>query len=174
MDNTKLIKEKKNYRDLLAVSEYVDDLMKYCEQQYAALTTKIANDAAKNEQLRYDYQEYEWKESYNTRYRITVYDAVHSFVYFDTFAAYKDALAKKTITAPSYVEIELNVSYRDGRATNLADHKREFIIRFEQNKSYFAYESNEEDENFNAIRDAILNKLDQFPAVRTIFSTDEA
>lgn len=41
MDNTKLIKEKKNYRDLLAVSEYVDDLMKYCEQQYTALTTDI-------------------------------------------------------------------------------------------------------------------------------------
>lgn len=173
MDGTKLIKDKKSYRDLLAVSEYVDDLIKYCEQQYTILATKIANDAAKNEQLRYDYQEFDWKESYDTKFRITAYDAVHSFVYFDSFAAYRDAAAKHTLSALNYIEIELNLSYCNGRAASLIDHKRDFVIRFEQNDSYFAYESNEEDENFNSIRDAILNKLDQFPAVRTIFSRDE-
>ncbi len=156
MDNIKLIKDKKSYRDLLAISEYVDDLIKYCERQYATLSTKISNDKAKNEQLRYDYQEFEWKENYDARFRITIYDAVNSFLYFDRFTAYHDAMTNRTIVAPNYVEVELNMSYQNGKNASLIQHKRIFVVRFELNNSYFSYESNEEGEDFTTVRDAIL------------------
>ncbi|MBP5656415.1 hypothetical protein J6X15_02415 [Candidatus Saccharibacteria bacterium] len=174
MDNVKLIKDKKFYRDLLPVSEYVDDMIKYCEAQYAALRKKIDDDVAKNEQLNYSFQEFEHKESYSTKFQIQVYDAVQSFIYFDTYDAYHAATINKTYAAPKHVAVNLNLSYRSGKNDSLVDHKREFEVRFELNSSFFAYESNEEDAEFDTIKKTIETKLSQFPAIRTIFSIDEA
>lgn len=172
--NTTLIKDKKMYYDLLAVSEYVNDLIKYCEQCYKDYRNKVTEDEAKNEQLRYDYQEFSHKESYSSAFNVQVYDAVHSFIDFSSLEEYQAAVIKHTFTAPKHVKITLDTSFRSGKSGSLIDHKRVFEIWFEQNRSYFAYESNEEDESFNSIRQTIEKKLDQFPAVRTIFSPNEA
>lgn len=172
--NTTLIKDKKMYYDLLAVSEYINDLINYCEQCYKEYRNKVAEDEAKNEQLRYDYQEFSYKESYSAAFGIQVYDAVNSFIDFSSLEEYQAAVTKRIFTAPKHIKVSLNISFRSGKSGNFTEHKRVFEIWFEQNRSYFAYESNEDDESFNSIRQAIEEKLDQFPAVRTIFSPSEA
>ena len=171
-DNKTLIKNKLEYRDLLAVGEFVNDLIKYCEWQHTSLLQKIAEDEAKNQQFNYSYQEFQYKESYNTKFQIRAYDGAQGFVDYDSYGAYHTAALNKTLKALKSVTVKLNMSYRSGKNNALVDHKREFEVHLEQNNSYFAFESNEEDKEFIHIRDTIVSKLDQFPAIRTIFSID--
>lgn len=163
-------KEKKYYLDLLAVKEYVDDLIKYCEQQANDLRRKIERDTQKNEQLRYDYQEFEYQEYYNTGLNIRIYDNNINTADYDDFASYQNASTNQIFNDLRNLTISLHLNYRSGKSSAMIDHIHNFVIRFEPNASYFEYELSDTDEEYRDVLDTITKKLEAFPAVRTIFS----
>ena len=165
-------KEKLYYLDLLAVKEYVDDLIKYCDEQAKSLQQKIDQDAQKNEQLRYGYQEYSYYGVYSTGLVIRVYDEHLRMIDYKDYASYQ--AAQSTLTSLKFLTIELNLDYRSGKNAEMVDHTHHFEIRLEPNASYFECEMSENDEEFRDVRQTIINKLEAFPAVRTIFSKENA
>jgi len=167
-------KEKVYYLDLLAVREYVDDLVRYCEDQAKILLSKIEEDEKKNEQLQYSYQEYNYYKMYSTGFKLYAYDEnVHS-VEYKSSAAFKDALNNKELSSLRHIDIELNLSFRSGKNGEMVDHVHNITIRLEPNASYLKCEYSEADDIYHGIRKAISDKLENFPAVKTIFSKEAA
>ena len=164
-------KEKLPYLDLLAVQEYVDDMIKYCEQQYLSLKKKIDADKQKNEQLRYDYQEYQYEEYFDTDFKIHAYDNQTSFTDFKDLNSWQSAFNSKMFAELRYVEVNLNLCWRSGKKSEkMEEHIHKFTVRFEPNASYFSYELSNNDEECRDVYQTIINKLEEFPSVRTIFS----
>ena len=167
-------KEKINYLNLLAVQEYVDDLAKYCEQRYLELKRKIDADEQKNAQLNYSYREYEYESNFDTGFKISTYDGSTSFTHFKDVASWVAARNNGTFPDLRFMEIETNLCWRSGKkdGSPMTEHIHRFKIRLEPNASYFESEMGGTDEEYGDVRQGIIDKLEGFPAIRTIFSKD--
>ncbi len=117
-------KEKIYYLNLLAVKEYVDDLIKYCEEQAKSLQQKIEQDEQKNEQLRYDYQDYLYHSMFSTGLTIRAYDDHLRSLEYKDFASYQ--AAQSTLSSLRFLNIELNLDYRSGKNAEMIDHTHHF------------------------------------------------
>ena len=173
-DNTGLIKGRKNYSDLLAVNENVEALIRHCEQLFREYNEKADADEAKNERFRVDYQEFTFKRAYGASLKIKIYDTIQGFIDLDSLDSYRNAVATHIFSSPKYLSVMMDLSFRSGKGNDLVDHKRIYEARLEHGKSYFEYESNEEDASFSQVCQGIEEVLNQFPAVHTIFSTNES
>lgn len=164
-------KEKKYYLDLLAVREYVDDLIRYCEQQARILQQKIKQDEEQNKRFNYDHQNHSYYEYYNTGLDISTYDGHIGFSNFEDFASYQNALGS-SITELRHVTVKLHLNYRSGKNDALVEHIHNFKIHFEPSASYIESEFGDTDEEYRDVYDTLIKKLEAFPAVRTIFSSE--
>ena len=163
------INEQKDYSSLLAVREYVDDLVKNCFSLYDSFMKAIRDDEAKNEPLKTEYREYKYYHDYQSQCQVYVRTQSGSKFYKD-FANYSTAATSGIIQGIDVLEIKLNLSYKSGKFDSLIDHEHEFIIKFRPENSEFIYNANYDDSAMNSIRDKIAEKLDAFPATNTIFT----
>ncbi len=168
-------KEKTDYLDLLAVQEFVEDLAKYCERQFADLQQKMEADQRKNDQLRFDFQEYSYDKNFQEGFKITAYDSNLHFVDYDDVASWQAAQRGDTFRDLVSVTIILNLCYRSGKKSGtMTEHLRKIKVQFKPNASYIEYEHNDVDDEYRDVYQTIVNKLNEFPAVRTIFSKKAA
>ncbi|MCQ2571216.1 MAG: hypothetical protein MJ154_03140 [Candidatus Saccharibacteria bacterium] len=164
------IQEIKNYSNLLPVREYVDDLVKNCFALYDSFSKTIQEDEARNEQLKFDYREYNFHHSYAADCSVHVYRKAGGSNDYKTYDAFSMALNSGNIRAVRTFTLRLNMSFRRGKNNALDDHDHVFEIKMTPDGSTFSYEANYNDPVMNDIRDKLIEKIEGFPATTTIFS----
>ncbi len=163
------INEQKDFTNLLAVREYVDDLVKNCASLYESFAKTVKEDEEKNEPLKPEFREYKFKHNYKDKFQVIVFSDGSSKFYED-YANYSVAANGGGLQGVSSLEIRLNLSYKSGKEGGFIDHDYEFRIKFEPGKTSFKYTANFDDPAINGIRDKLLEKLEAFPVTNTIFS----
>lgn len=171
MENTSpaTIKNNHDHTNLLAVREYVDDLVKYCFGIYASFQKTQAEEEQRNERLKLEYREYQFRKSYSEHCQVVIY-AGGQRTEFTDYANFQSALLGGMILGVDYLQISLNLSHYVGKYDSRDEHQHEYTIRFEPAKSYFLYAANMDDQNMNIIETQIEERLNSFPASITIFS----
>ena len=163
------IRKTKEFTNLLAVREYVEDLAKNCFALYDSFKKAMNEDEARNEPLKYDLRNYNYHTNYSDVCEIHVRVNGSSTDYKD-FATFLSALNGGLVQGVSDMRILLNMSYRSGPNNSLVEHNHKFTISFSPEKTSFLYEANYDDPTMNGLCDQILAKLEDFPATTTIFS----
>lgn len=163
------ISEQKEYTNLLAVREYVDDLVKNCFSLYDSFVKTVQEDEAKNEPLKMEFRNYKFYHDYSSECQIYVHTQSGGKFYKD-YTNFSNALAGGIIQGVISLEIRLNLSYKSGAFDSLIDHEHEFKIKFRPESTTFIYNSNFDEEAMKGIYNKILEKLDAFPVTNTIFS----
>ena len=171
MENTSpaTIKNNHDHTNLLAVREYVDDLVKYCFGIYASFQKTQAEEEQRNERLKLEYREYQFRKSYSAHCEVVIY-AGGQRTEFTDYANFQSAMLGGMILGVDYLQISLNLSHYVGKYDSRDEHQHEYTIRFEPAKSYFLYAANMDDQNMNIIETLIEVCLNSFPASITILS----
>lgn len=162
------VQDIKEYTNLLAVREYVDDLVKYCFGMYDSFDKTVKDDEARNEQLKYELRTYQFHHSYSAECSVHVY--ANSSTDYKTYDAFASALNNGHIQGINDLTLRLDLSFRRGSYNQLEDHDHKFTIKFSPELCKFSYEANYDDPAMTAVRDKLIGKLENFPATTTIFS----
>ena len=116
MENTSpaTIKNNHDHTNLLAVREYVDDLVKYCFGIYASFQKTQAEEEQRNERLKLEYREYQFRKSYGAHCNVTIYGG-GQHTDFKDYASFQSALLGGMILELDYLQISLNLSHYVGK-----------------------------------------------------------
>lgn len=162
------IKDEKEFTNLLAVREYVDDLVKYCFGMFDSFSKTVQEDEAKNEPLKFELREYQFRKSYSQECSVHVRN--NGINDYKTYDAFNMALNSGHIQGCDGLNLFLDMSFRRGKDGALEEHNHKFTVKFNPDGSSFSYEANYDDPTMNGIRDKLIAKLEAFPATTTIFS----
>lgn len=162
------IQEVKEFTNLLAVREYIDDLIKYCFGMYESFSKTVQEDEAKNEQLKFELRNYQFHHSYSADCNVYVYGSNGNT--YKTYDAFAMALKSGHVQGITNLSITLDLSFRRGGYNTLEDHNHKFEMKFRPELASFSYEANYEDPAMSGIRDKLMAKMEDFPATTTIFS----
>ena len=163
-------REKREYNALLAVREYVDDIVKTCFATYDSIKKLCDQDEAANEGVKYEYREYKYHKSYSAGCDISITSKEYKTERFDTFEAYQAASNGGLLKNLSKLKIDLNLSYQTGKEGSLSDHNHEFELVFEPELTTISYSANYEEPHMKSVYEQLQQKLDAFPATYTIFT----
>ena len=167
-----IVKEKLSYPNLLAVQEYVVDLVKFCFSLYGSFEKLVSDDTAKNEQLKLDFREYEHYKHYAAGCNVIISNSDFHTSRYNNYDEFDSLVKNGMLKKLSKIRIELNLSYRSGKFNALVDNENSFIIVLEPSASTFEYSANHETSDMREIFTRLKAKLDDFPATLTVFSKE--
>lgn len=163
------VRKNKNFTCLLAVREYVEDIVKNCFALYDSFKKTMDEDEKKNEQLKFEFRNYNYYHSYADCCKVHAYGIGISNDYED-YQTFVSALNGGLIQGINELKITLNLSFRTGTHEHFVDHNHEFKITFKPEITTIVYEANFDDATMNGFYDKFVAKLDDFPATVTIFA----
>ena len=165
------IQDLKEFGNLLAVREYVADLTKYCFSLYDSFKKTCADDEARNEPIKYELRNYNFKSGYSNQCTVVTYtEGYHNNADYKDYTTFASAVTNNLLQGLAELRITMNLSYRAGTSNSLTDHNHEYIIKFRPEGCSFEYKANYDDPAMNDIRDKLVEKLNQFPTTTTIFT----
>ncbi len=169
MQETRLasIKDEKEFTNILAVREYVDDLVKYCFGMYDSFSRTVQEDEARNEPLKFELREYKFHKSFSSDCSVHIFPGGTDYKSYGEFVL---ALNGGNIQGIGELTLRLDLSFRRGSNNQLEEHNHKFTIKMSPELTKFSYEANYDDPTMNDIRDKLIAKLEAFPATTTIFS----
>lgn len=162
-----------DYSNIIPDKEYIKVLIRSCEEMYKRLQDLFKKDEEKNERLKYEYRNYEYKKHFETDFSIDIRETgigdgslgQHlNFTDSNTFSDYID----RKVNLDSLV-INLNLSYKRGSDGNEKAHLNSFKISFKPYNIKFKRKSNYNDEVMNQIESYLKSILDKFMTKNTIF-----
>ncbi len=173
--NTELqvINNEYQYKNILPTKEAIDYLVNYLDSIFKSFTSICDDEEEKNKKLKEEYREYNYKRYYATTYKIYIAEKTYHNIECNTYEEFKSAEDDNNLKNIDHLEIKLDLSYRRGKGNNLEECTNEFIIIFKPFDTKFARKSNHKDENMNNTEQSILDILDKFPKLDTIFGTGE-
>ena len=164
------IREEKEFNGLLAVREFVDDLVKNCFSLYDSFMKTVAEDEARNEQLKYDLREYQFHHSYSDECSVHIYAAGRGSSDYKDYNIFASALNGGQLQGIDDFSLRLNLSFSRGKEGALENHNHEFVIKMKSGVGSISYEANFDDPAMSNIYSKLVAKLDDFPSTMTIFS----
>ena len=161
------------YPDLLAVREYVEHLVSFCDQTYRKFTKLTEDDAAKNEPLKYEFREYNYKKSWPFEFRVHFWTNSMVSVDFDNESAFRAAVNNGQLNDISKLIIDLGLSFGRGKEGSVTEHKNEIKIEFAPNNTKYTRVSSFADPEIDEIEKQIISALEDFPSTKTIFTPEQ-
>ena len=150
--------------------DYVLDLCKYLDMKNRELKLLTDADEKKNEDLKYDFREYEHKSHYSAGLKIYLYSKTqHNLPNVQSFAELEKLHAAGLLKQLTHMSIELDYSFSTGKSNELVDHRNEFKIDFRPYEILFSRSSDHDDAEANEIEEVIKRKLGDFVSYETIF-----
>ncbi len=165
----KSINNEYDYSNIVPVAEYIGVLIQYCENAYNSFLELIKKDEEKNEKLKYEYKEYEYKKSFSSCFRVNIIDKNFSRIEFNSYKMYMDAVNANQLNNLDSLKIVLDVSFRRGKEGNTKEHINTHEIIFKPYNIKYKRKSNYIDKASSNIEKDLNNLLKKFPFVDTIF-----
>ena len=160
-----------DFVDLLPVREYVENLVKVCGAFYEDFERKVVMDEEKNKKLSSEYREYEYGGLYGTQFVIWLYyNGRYDGVKIERAADFSELVARGELNDVSNLRLEITVNFRRGVGNEAQEHRHSYKIVFQALKNNFTYAANCDDEEMQLMEKKILGLLEDFPAVKTIFT----
>lgn len=162
-----------DYSNIVPEKEPVSYLIQYCEVVYNHFLELAESDEEKNEKLKMEFQNYEYKKSYETKFEVMIREVGSSFnnLSFPNYASFLEALKEGRIKDVTSLTIELNLTYRRGKSLNLSDYRNVFKIVFQPYNIVFTRDSNHNEQSMNQVENNINEILKSFKVQNTIFCT---
>lgn len=175
MMNTELqvINNEYQYKDLLPTKDAVDYLVNYLDSLFKSFTAICDEEEEKNKRLKEEFREYNYKKYYATTFKVYIVEKTYHNIECTSYEEFRSAEDDNNLKEVDRLELKLNLSYKRGKGNNLEECTNEFIIIFKPYDTKFARKSNHKDVNMDNTEKNILDILDKFPKLNTIFGTGE-
>lgn len=158
-----------DYSNAIVTEEEIAYLVQYLDHTYNQLVELINEDEKRNEKLKYELQNYTYKESFGKALSITVYNKNYSNVTCNNYASFMELINNKQLRNVGHINIQMDLNYRRGNNNNLVSHNNSFKIVFKPYDISFVRQSNFQEEEMDQIENYINQVLKSFPVANTIF-----
>ena len=160
------------YPDILAVREYVENLVGFCDRALRTFLNKTEEDERKNQPLEYEKRNYEYKKSYGTGLSIHLYTNSGSSSTYNDENSFRSAVGGGRLNNVSFLNIILTLNFDRGAEGAVDNHKNEFSIMFKPYETKFVRDSNSSDPEMDQLEERIIKIMEEFPSTKTIFSPE--
>jgi hypothetical protein len=150
---------------LLSLAQYVNEI-------YIKMTDIFNEEEKKNEQLKWEFQTYEYKKGYiNLEFNIR--DKNYSNISCESYEALLSASENGSLNNISSFSISMKLNYSKGKQTTMIALNNSFDITFKPYEIRFIRKSNYNEVLMNQIEEGIHNIMDKFKVLNTVFSIKE-
>lgn len=170
-DETVIINNEYDYSNVVPLIECVSYLVQYCDSVYRQFMVLVEEDAKRNEQLKYDYQNYDYKKSYRDSFQVYIREKSYNNITCKDFASFQSAIKDGNVKNINSLEIKLDLYYGRGKNNSLVEYENSFTVIFKPYEITFARKSNHNEANMNQIEITIKDILNKFPVTNSIFCT---
>ncbi len=166
----KQINNEYDYSNIIPDVQSISYLVQYCDSLMQYLMRMIAEDEERNERLKYEYREYQYKKTFDTGFTITISENnVISHLECNSYESFLELVNTGHLSNVKKLTIKLNLSYKTGKEGNLKKHENLFLISFAPYEITFSRKSNFYNSNMNEIEKNINEILKKFGIQNTIF-----
>ena len=159
-----------DYSNKLAEVEAIVYLAQYFENTYQQFLALCAEDEKKNEPLKYEFQKYNYKNSYS-RFEIYIREKSYNNITCKSLSSLIDTVKKGQLKNVSSLEIIMELNYRRGKQYELETHENTFKLIFKPYEIVFTRNSNHNESQMNQIESNINKIMEQFKTANSIFCT---
>jgi hypothetical protein len=152
-------------QSLLMLCECVDDA-------YKNMYRIFENDEKKNERLKWEYKNYEYKKGYNNLEYVMRYKDSNSFN-CESYEALISHAKEGRLRNLTYFAIKMDLNYSRGNSNLLTHINNSFVIAFGPYDILFTRRANYNEVYMNQIEEGINSILKQFKKYNTIFCWKE-
>ncbi len=173
MNEAKEINHEYDYSNIVPEMQFIALLIQQCETFYNELIKLCNEDEVKNEKLKYEYKDYEYKKNYSTKLEIAIRPKNNNspFLYYNSYATFLDNVNNGTLKEVESLTISLDLSFNRGKEFNTLEHKNTFNISFKPYDIHFTRNSNYDDQSMDKVEYVINEMLKRFKVQNTIFCT---
>lgn len=171
MENKMIINNEFDYSNKIPTLETVSYLIKYMDSVYDTFIKLTEEDEKKNEPLKDEYRNYDYKKSYGTRFEIYIRLKTYNNISCKRYKEYQSAVDDGNMKNILGLEIKLNLDYKSGKARELEEHENSFSIIIKPYEFIFARKSSHNDSIMNQVENNINEILNKFTTINTIFCT---
>lgn len=166
-----IIQNEYDYSNCIPSIEYITYLVQYCSNVYDQLLRLIEEDEKRNEPLKYEYKNYNYKKMYSTEFEILIRQKTYNSISCTDYTSFKSAADNGSIKNVSSLEIKMNLDYKRGSENKFTEHTNAFKITFKPYEITFIRKSNHNENDMNQIETNIRDILNKIPAMNSIFCT---
>ncbi len=168
----KQINNEYDYSNIVPDVQSITYLIQYCDSLIKYLMEMIKEDEDRNEKLKYEYREYNYKKSFDTAFEISISENnVISHLECTSYEAFLELVNAGHLNNVRKITISLNMSYNSGKEGFVKKHENVFLISFKPYEISFSRKSNFNEPNMNEIEKNINEILSKFGVQNTIFCT---
>jgi len=164
-----------DYSNIVAEVQTVSYLVQYCEALYNQFIAMINEDESRNEKLKSEFRNYEYKKTYDTKFEILIREKGQSFTGMTckNYESFIEAVNNGHLKSVDSITITLDMSYKRGKDMAMREHQNNFKFVFKPYDIKFFRKSNYNEENMNHIEDNFNQILKQFRIQNSVFCTKE-
>ena len=159
-----------NYSTIIPEVEIVSYLVQYCESVYNYMLKLFEEDEKRNEPLKYDYRNYQYKKSYSF-FKINITDKNHHSQECDNYASFLNLVESNRVSNVNSLKIELGINYKRGREGSNQNYENSFKISFNPYEIMFYRKSSIGEEEMDQVEKNINEIMRKFKTANSIFAT---
>lgn len=159
-----------DYSNIVVGIENLAYIVQYCDNVYSHFKSLLDEDEKKNERLKYEFKNFDYKKSYGDGLDIRIRQKnYYNNTSYKNYNSFMDAVHQGQLKNIEALEIELTLDYKKGKSDELKDHENSFKISFKPYDIKFVRKSNYNEKNMNQIEENINEILKKFPIANSIF-----
>lgn len=169
LEEETVISNEYDYSNILPTVENITYIIQYCDQIYNHFLKLIDEDENKNEKLKYEFKNYNYKKSYSEGFEVKIRQKNYNIISCKTYSSFVEAVNSGQLLNVDSLEINLNLDYKRGKNDNLNNHENSFDITFKPYEIRFIRKANYKEMDMEQIENNLNEMLKKFPVVNTIF-----
>ena len=164
-----VINKEYDYSNAIIDENCITYIANYCESVYNQFNLLIKEDEKRNEKVKYEYQNYNYKDTYQKKYEIRIREGNYNTTYCKSYNSLFEYIQTKKLNAIESIEIELDLSYKRGKNQSYKEHNNLFKMTFKPYNIKFTRKSNHNEQIMNQVEANLNQLLSSIPTVNTIF-----
>ncbi len=169
LEKETVINHEYDYSNRIPLVENITYIIQYCDQIYTQFLKLIEEDEKKNERLKHEFQNYNYKKSYREEFEVKIRQKNYNTLFCKNYNSFLEMVKNGQVLNIESLEIHLNLDYKKGKNANLTNYENTFNILFKPYQISFIRKSNHQEINMDQIENNLNEILKKFPIVNTIF-----
>lgn len=163
------IKNEFDYSNIIPKIEEISYLIQYLNNIYNEMNILFEEDEIRNEKIKYEFKNYNYKKSFGTKFEILVREKEFTTITHKSFESFIEAVKSGQVKNIKSLEIHMDIDYNKGKFESLKLHENSFKIVFKPYEIYFKRVSNHNEIKMNQIENTINAILLKFQVSDSIF-----
>lgn len=169
LEEETIINNEYDYSNIVPMVENVTYIVQYCDQIYSDFLKLIEEDENKNERLKYEFKNYNYKKSYGEGFEVKIRQKNYNNISCKNYNSFIESINNGQILNVDSLEIDLRLDYKRGKNESLNNHENLFKITFKPYEIKFIRKSNHREVDMEQIENNLNEMLKKFPVANTIF-----